>query len=122
LEQVFGSIKPGDIDGVVSASNSLHIKFTTPLITLASAKRAPLASYRKEAVEEGALFSYAPDVAAIGRRAAAVVDKILKGAKPSDIPVDEPSKFELVINLRTAVALDLTIPPLLLVRADELIQ
>jgi putative tryptophan/tyrosine transport system substrate-binding protein len=122
LEQVFGSIKPGDIDGVVSASNSLHIKFTTPLITLASAKRAPLASYRKEAVEEGALFSYAPDVAAIERRAAAVVDKILKGAKPSDIPVDEPSKFELVINLRTAVALDLTIPPSLLVRADEVIQ
>jgi putative ABC transport system substrate-binding protein len=122
LEQVFGSIKPGDIDGVVSASNSLHIKFTTPLITLASAKRAPLASYRKEAVEEGALFSYAPDIAAIGRRAAAVVDKILKGAKPSDIPVDEPSKFELVINLRTAVALDLTIPPLLLARADEVIQ
>jgi putative ABC transport system substrate-binding protein len=122
LEQVFGSIKPGDIDGIVSASNNLHIKFTTPLISLASAKRAPLASYRKEAVEEGALFSYAPDVAAVGRRAATVVDRLLKGASPSDFPVEEPSKFELVINLKTAKSLGLTIPPSVLARADEVIQ
>ena len=122
LERVFGSIKSGDIDGVVSASNNLHIKFTAPLISLASAKRAPLASYRKEAVEEGALFSYAPDVAAAGRRTATVVDKILKGATPSDFPVEGPSKFELVINLKTAKSLGLTIPPSVLVRADEVIQ
>lgn len=122
LEQVFGSIKRGGIDGIVSASNNLHIKFTAPLIRLASAKRAPLASYRKEAVAEGALFSYAPDIAAVGRRAATVVDKILKGAKPSDFPVEEPSKFELVINLKTAKSLGLSIPPSMLVRADEVIQ
>jgi putative ABC transport system substrate-binding protein len=122
LEQVFGSIRPGDIDGVVSASNNLHIKFTVPLIRLASAKRAPLASYRKEAVEQGALFSYAPDVDAVGRRAATYVDRILKGGKPSDLPVEQPTKFELVINLKTAKALGLAIPQSLLLRVDEVIQ
>jgi putative ABC transport system substrate-binding protein len=122
LERVFGSIKRGDIDGIVPASNNLHIKFTTLLIHLGSAKRAPLASYRKESVEQGALFSYAPDVAAVGPRAATVVDKILKGARPSDFPVEEPSKFELVINLKTAKALSLTIPPSVLLRADKVIE
>jgi putative ABC transport system substrate-binding protein len=122
LEQIFGSIRPGDVDGVVSASNSLHIKFTARLISLAAAKRAPLASYRKEAVEEGALFSYAPDVAAVGGRAATYVDRILKGAKPGDLPVEQPTKFELVINLKTAKALGLTVPRSLLLRADEVIQ
>jgi putative ABC transport system substrate-binding protein len=122
LEQVFGSIRPGDIDGVMSASNNLHIKFTAPLIRLASAKRAPLASYRREAVEEGALFSYAPDVAAVGRRAATYVDRILKGGKPSDLPVEQPIKFELVINLKAAKAIGLTIPQSMLARADEVIQ
>ena len=122
LERVFGSIKHGDIDGVVVASNTLHIKFTALLIRFASEKRVPLASYRKESVQQGALFSYAPDVAAVGRRAATYVDKILKGAKPADLPVEQPTKFELVINLKTAKVLGLTIPASLLQRADEVIQ
>jgi putative ABC transport system substrate-binding protein len=122
LERVFGSIKHGDIDGVVVASNTLHIKFTVLLIRLVSDKRVPLASYRKESVQQGALFSYAPDAAAVGRRAANYVDKILKGAKPADLPVEQPTKFELVINLKTAKALGLTIPPSLLQRADEVIR
>jgi putative ABC transport system substrate-binding protein len=122
LERVFGSIKHGDIDGVVVASNTLHIKFTALLIRLVSGKRVPLASYRKESVRQGALFSYAPDVAAVGRRAANYVDKILKGAKPTDLPVEQPTKFELVINLKTAKALGLTIPQSILVRADEVFR
>ena len=122
LERVFASIKYGDIDGVVSASVDLQIKFTTLLIRLASDNRVPLASYRREAVEQGALFSYAPDVAAVGWRAAAVVDKILKGAKPADLPVEEPRTFELVINRRSARALGLTIPPSALLRADRVIE
>ena len=122
LERVFGSIRPGDIDGVVSASISLQIKFTALLIRLAADKRVPLASYRKESVEQGALFSYAPDVAAVGRRAAVYVDKILKGAKPADLPVEQPTTFELVINMRTAKTLGLTIPESLLARADEAIE
>ncbi len=69
-------------------------------IRLATDKRLPLATYRKESVQEGALFSYAPDVAAVGRLTAIYVDKILKGAKPGDLPVEQPTKFELVITSR----------------------
>ena len=122
LERVFGSIKHGDFDGIVSASINLQLKFTAPLIRLSSGKRLPLASYRKESVQQGALFSYAPDVAAVGRRTAAFVDKILKGTQPADLPVEQPSTFELVINLKTAKALGLAIPPSVLARADEVIQ
>ena len=122
LEQIFASIKRGEVDGVVSASITLQTKFTGALIRLASDKHLPLATYRREAVREGALFSYAPDVVVVEQRAATYVDRILKGTKPTDLPIEQPTKFELVINLKTAKALGLTMPPSLLQRADQVIE
>jgi ABC-type uncharacterized transport system substrate-binding protein len=92
------------------------------LAELALKHRLPSITSTRENVEAGGLMSYAPDLLDLTRRAATYIDKILKGAKPADLPVERASKYELVINLKTAKALGLTIPPSLLARADQVIE
>jgi putative tryptophan/tyrosine transport system substrate-binding protein len=89
---------------------------------LALAARLPTAHSIREAVEAGGLLSFTPNFSSLFRRGADIVDKILRGAKPADLPVEQPTKFDLVINLTTAKALGLTVPDSLLARADEVIE
>jgi putative tryptophan/tyrosine transport system substrate-binding protein len=108
------------IDGVIV---DLVIRQNTALILeLSRDRRWPTVSGPREFAEQGGLMAYGPNYPDMFRRAASYVDKILRGAKPADLPVEQPTKFELLINLRTARALGVTIPPALLTRADELIQ
>jgi putative ABC transport system substrate-binding protein len=123
-----------EFDGAFSASVQEHagalLVLSTPLFMGGAHRLAELALTHKlptmfgprEHVEAGGLLSYSPDRADLYRRAAIYVDKILKGAKPADLPVQQATKFELVINLKTAKALGLTIPPSLLLRADHVIE
>jgi putative ABC transport system substrate-binding protein len=102
--------------------NQLFFTERSRLADLAAKHRLPAVYAIKEAVHAGGLMSYGPDVADMFRRIATYVDKILKGAKPGDLPVEQPTKFELVVNLKTAKTIGLTVPPSLLGRADEVIQ
>jgi ABC-type uncharacterized transport system substrate-binding protein len=92
------------------------------IVELATKNRLPASYAFREATQAGGLLSYGASLPDLFRRAATQVDKILKGARPADIPVEQPTKFELLINLKTAKTLGLTIPPSLLLRADEVIR
>jgi len=109
-------------DALYVVSDALIAANRTLIITLALSARLPTILSYRDYVEAGGLMSYGPNYADLFRRAADMVDKILHGTKPGDIPVEQPSKFELVINLATARAIGLTVPSTVLARADEVIQ
>jgi putative tryptophan/tyrosine transport system substrate-binding protein len=106
---------------VVSDEHGI-VSFRTPIVDFATKHRLLSMYPLKEFVDAGGLMFYGGSIPEMFRRAAYYVDRILKGAKPSDLPVEQPTKFDMVINLKTAKALGLTIPPSLLARADEVIQ
>jgi putative tryptophan/tyrosine transport system substrate-binding protein len=107
---------------LVSAFLVTQQKDRQAIVELAAKHRLPTLYDRKEAVEAGGLIAYGPSLTEAYRRAATFVDKIIKGARPADLPVEQPTKFELVINLKTAKALGLTIPQSVLLRADQVIE
>jgi putative ABC transport system substrate-binding protein len=118
----FGLIARERPDAIIVSGNAHHYTYRGPIAEFAARNSLPSISYFREFVEAGGLMSYGFDLRDNLRRAAGYVDKILKGAKPADLPVEQPTKFELVINLKTAKALGLTIPTSLLARADQIIQ
>jgi ABC-type uncharacterized transport system substrate-binding protein len=122
FDAAFLAMKRARADAMILGENTVYIAHRRRLADLAITHRLPMMTAAKEYAQAGALVSYGTDYLELFRRAAAYVDKILKGAKPADLPVEQPTKFELVINLKTAKALGLTVPQSVLGRADELIQ
>ena len=121
-ENAFLAARGSRADAVLVLSTPLFIAGAKPLAELAISHKLPSIFGPKQHVQAGGLMSYSPDRADLWRRGASYVDKVLRGIDPADLPVEQPTKFELVINLKTAKALGLDVPPTLLVRADEVIE
>jgi putative tryptophan/tyrosine transport system substrate-binding protein len=122
FESAFARLSTLGVKGVVLLADPVMIEDETRIAEAAQKTRLPTVFQRRENVEAGGLLSYGPNMTGQFRQAAIYVDRILKGARPAELPVEQPTKFELVINLKTAKALGLTVPPILLVRADEVIE
>jgi len=122
LEQAFGAISSAHPDALILIADRFLLAERARIVRFAEKDRLPTMCPYSEMVKDGGLMSYSPSYPDLFRRAATFVDKILKGVKPADLPVEQPTKFELVINLKTAKALGLTIPPSLLLRADQVIE
>jgi len=118
----FGAATREHADALIVIRDNVTNNHRRQIVAFAAKNRLPAMYPMTEYAEDGGLMAYAPDFLDIQRRAATYVDKILKGAKPADLPVEQPMKFELVINLKTAKALGLTIPPNVLARADKVIR
>jgi putative ABC transport system substrate-binding protein len=122
LEEAFRAATKARAGALLAGAALVLDPYPQRVVALAAKHRLPAVYGQRFFTEAGGLMSYATDLADIYRRAATFVDKIMKGAKPADLPVEQPTKFELVINLKTAKALGLTIPQSLLLRADQVIE
>jgi putative ABC transport system substrate-binding protein len=122
LENIFQTAKKERAGALLVTANPLIFTHFARITELAIKNRLPTIHAQREFVEAGGLMMYGPSESDIYRRAAVYVDKILKGAKPADLPVERPSKFQLIFNLKTAKQIGLTIPPNVLVRADRVIK
>ena len=123
FEEAFAAIARERVDAVFVMASALTVRSRPALLAeLAMRHRLPSMFGARENVAAGGLMSYAPDQVDLTRRAAAYIDKILKGAPPADLPVEQASTYQLIVNLKTAKALGITIPPTLLARADEVIE
>jgi len=122
IERAIAAFARGSNGGLIVTGSALATVNRNLLITLAARHKLPAVYFARNIVADGGLISYGPDTLDQFRRAAGYVDRILKGEKPADLPVQAPTKYELVINLKTAKALGLEVPPALLARADEVIE
>ena len=122
FESALKTATKGRVQGVIVLGNPIFRTHKTRLLNLTEKSRLPAVYEDGEFVDAGGLMSYGPNFAHLYRRAAYYVDRILKGAKPADLPVERPTKFELIINLKAAKQIGLTIPPNVLVRADKVIR
>jgi putative ABC transport system substrate-binding protein len=122
LDNAFSEMTRGRAGALTVLPSSMFISERRRLVALAARSQLPAVYPTREFVDAEGFMAYGPNLPDLSRRAATYVDKILKGTKPGDLPVEQPTKFELVINLKTAKALGLTIPPALLQRADQVIE
>jgi putative ABC transport system substrate-binding protein len=122
IDAAFDAIIRDRAEGVIVDSDPVNGSNQTQIVEFTAANRLPAIYVWRRYVDSGGLISYGPNFRELWRHAATFVDKILRGAKPADLPVEQPTVFELVVNLKTAAALGLTIPPSILARADEVIE
>jgi putative ABC transport system substrate-binding protein len=122
LDRALATITEAHPDGLIIIPDRFLLTYRVSIVQFMAEHRLPGMFPYREFVQEGGLLAYGPDYTDMYRRAATYVAKILRGAKPADLPMEQPTKFELVINLKTAQTLGLTIPPTLLFQADEIIR
>ena len=122
IENLIGSFARHQNGGLIVLANRNTILHRNPIIVAAAKHRLPTIYSYRYFVEDGGLASYGADLLGLYKRAASYVDRILKGERPADLPVQQPTQYELIINMKTAKALDLDVPPTLLARADEVIE
>ena len=122
FDLVFAIIVAGQADGIIAMADPFVFAHMARVMELGLRNELPVIAFFRESVLSGVLMTYGPSLVQAMQRATVYVDKILKGAKPADLPVEQPTKFDLVINLKTAKAFGLTVPPSLLLRADQVIE